>query len=173
MCRRRHSGGHDAVWIREPRRKWSVSQLNDTGFSEVKMRLSWAATAAALALLGITSGAIAAGQTDPLDESNVAIGIGIICNTPEQMQRLVGMRIDGAEMDRAVSVVNNEAHDPRACGVAAVAFMTEKLVDMKNVQGKMVQIVRINVVAAYDGQQWARVPVMTQYALLEPEGYSI
>jgi hypothetical protein len=137
------------------------------------MRLSWAATAAALVLWSLTPGSVSAETTIPMDDENVAIGVGIICNTPEQMQRLIGMRADGAEMDRAVSVVNNEAKDPRACGVAAVAFMSDKMVDMKNVQGKLVQIVRISVVAAFDGKQWARVPLMTQYALIEPEGHTI
>ena len=54
--------------------------------------------------------------------------------------------------------MNDEAKDPRACGVAAVAFMSDKMVDMKNVQGKLVQIVRISVVATFDGRQWARIP---------------
>jgi len=108
-----------------------------------------------------------------MEEGNIAIGVGIICNTPEQMQRLVGLRNNGKEMNRAVIAVNDEAKDPRACGVAAVAFMSDKMVDMKNVQGKLVQIVRISVVATFDGRQWARVPVMTQYAMIEPDGYSI
>ena len=47
------------------------------------------------------------------------------------------------------------------------------MVDMKNVQGKLVQIVQISVVAAFDGRRWARIPTMTQYALIDPEGYSI
>lgn len=89
------------------------------------------------------------------------------------MKRLVGMRIDGAEVPRAVSVVNNEAQDPRACGIAAVAFLSDKMVDIKNVQGKMVQIVRISVVATFDGKQWALVPMKTQYALMEPSGHTI
>jgi hypothetical protein len=110
----------------------------------------------------------------PMDgDDNLTIGVGIICNTPEQMQRLVGLRNTGAQPERAVNVVNREAKDPRACGVAAVAYTTGKMVDMPNVQGKLVQIVRIDVVAAFNGQSWARIPSMTQYALIEPEGYAI
>jgi hypothetical protein len=135
------------------------------------MRLSVAATAAAvLALLGATPEIARAGLTD---EDNIAVGVGIICNTSEQMERLVGLRNDGAEIPSAVSTVNDEVKDPRACGVAAVAFMSDKMVDMKSVQGKLVQIVRINVVAAFDGEHWSRVPLMTQYALIEPEGDTI
>jgi len=133
------------------------------------MRLSRAAAAAALALGSATPGNVNAGPMD--DGDGIAIGVGIICNTPEQMERLVGLRNDGEEMQRAVLAVNNEARDPRACGVAAVAFMSDKMVDMKNVQGK--QIVRINVVATFDGRQWSPIPAMTQYALIEPKGFTI
>jgi hypothetical protein len=108
-----------------------------------------------------------------MDDGDVAIGVGVICNTPEQAERLVGLRVDGTDVDHAISLVNDEAHDPRACGVAAVAFMSDKMVGMKNVQGKLVQIMRINVVAAFDGEQWSSVPTMTQYALLEPDGYEV
>jgi hypothetical protein len=143
----------------------------NTDFLEAKMRLSWAAAAAAaLALCGTTPSNVSATL---MDESDITIGVGIICNTPEQMQRLVSLRTEGAEMTHAVSAVNNEVHDPRACGVAAVAFMSDKMVDMKSVQGKLVQIVRISVVATFDGRRWSRVPAMTQYALVEPNGYTI
>jgi hypothetical protein len=158
------------VFIREPHSAWRVSPLNDTDFVEAKMRSSWAVAAVALALWSATPGNV---NAQLMEEDNVAIGVGIICNTPEQMERLIGLRNDGEEMNRAVVAVNDEAKDPRACGVAAVAFMSDKMVDMKNVQGKLVQIVRISVVAAFDGRRWARVPTMTQYALIEPQGHSI
>jgi len=136
------------------------------------MRLLWAAAAAAaFALSGMTP--TNAGPGPMGEDDNVAIGVGIICNTSEQMERLVGLRIGGAEVTNAVTLVNDEAKDPKACGVAAVAFMSDKMIDMKNVQGKMVQIVRISVIAAFDGRKWARIPVMTQYALIEPAGYTI
>jgi len=136
------------------------------------MRLSFAAaSAAALALLTGAPGGVSAGTGE--DANNVAIGVGVICNTSEQMLRLVSLRVDGDDVGHAVTVVNGEAKDPRACGVAAVAFTSDKMVDMKNVQGKLVQIVRISVLATFDGARWARVPAMTQYALIEPEGYAI
>lgn len=135
------------------------------------MRSFWAAAAAAaIAFSGITAASV---RANPVDEDGIAIGVGIICNTSEQMQRLIGLRAGGAEVNGAVTVVNDEAKDPRACGVAAIAFMSDKMVDMKEVHGKLVQIVRINVIAAFDGSRWARVPVMTQYALIEPDGYAI
>ena len=137
------------------------------------MRLTWAAAAAALALWSTLPGNARAEAVNPGEDDNVVIGIGIICNTSDQMRQLVSQRIGGAEIDHAIRVVNNGAKDPRACGVAAVAYLSDKMVDMKNVNGKLVQIVRINVLAAFDGKKWARVPAMTQYALIEPEGYAI
>ena len=136
------------------------------------MRATWAAAAtAAIILTGITPGTVRAEQ--PMDVEDITVGIGIICNTSAQMQRLIGLRNTGQQAERAVKVVNNEAKDPRACGIAAVAYVTGKMVDMKNVQGRLVQIVRIDVVAAFNGQNWARIPSMTQYALIEPKGYEI
>src|SRR5688500_18083421 len=137
---------------------------------EAEMRLSLAAGAAALALSSATPSGV---NAQLMEESDIAIGVGIICNTPEQMERLIGLRNDGKALHRAVVAVNDEAKDSRACGVAAVAFMSDKMIDMKNVQGKLVQIVQISVVATFDGRQWARVPIMTQYALIEPKGYTI
>lgn len=136
------------------------------------MRLSWAA-----AVLLFCSVAQAEEQTNnrttPPGSDQVVIGIGIICNTSAQAEQFVGLRADGAETARAMSVVNQEAKDPRACGVATVAFMSDKTVTIKTIQGKLVSIVRINVVAAFDGHRWSPVPTMTQYALIEREGYEI
>ena len=81
--------------------------------------------------------------------------------------------LSGAKTTNALKAVNDEAQDPRACGVAAVAFLSDETVETKNMQGKIVSIVRINIVAAFDGRHWGRVPGMVQYALIEPEGYEI
>lgn len=135
------------------------------------MRISWAA-----AVLLVCSVAQADEQTNrmtPPGSDQVMVGIGIICNTSAQAEQFVGLRADGAETARAMSVVNQEAKDPRACGVATVAFMSDKTVTIKTIQGKLVSIVRINVVAAFDGRRWSPVPTLTQYALIEREGYEI
>ncbi len=33
--------------------------------------------------------------------------------------------------------------------------------------GKQISIVRINVVGGYNGREWARIPAMVQYAVME------
>jgi hypothetical protein len=134
------------------------------------MRFSLVAAVAAV----IFSGAMPTNvNATPLDQGGVTVGVGIICNTSDQMKRLIGLRDEGQEITGAVTVVNDEAKDPRACGIAAVAYSSQEMMDVQNVRGKLVQIVRIHVLAAFDGQRWARVPAMTQYALIEPEGFVI
>jgi hypothetical protein len=137
------------------------------------MRFSWAAGAALLLVGGIAQAdeAVIPGQPDP---NKTGVGIGVICNTSDQAEHYVSLRAGGADVTPAVSAVNQEARDPRACGLAAVAFQRDKMVDAKSMQGKLVTIVRISVLAGYNGHEWLRLPAMVQYAVMEAqEGESI
>ena len=67
-----------------------------------------------------------------------------------------------------------EAKDPRACGVAAVAFTRDKTMLTRPMGDRLVQIVRINIIAGFNGTGWQRASAMTiQYAVVEAEGQSI
>jgi hypothetical protein len=109
----------------------------------------------------------------PAFRARTAVGIGVICNTSDQAEAYVKLRNDGAEITPAVNSVNAGERDPRACGVAAVAFKRDKTMDTKNQNGKLVSIVRINVLAGFDGQKWSPVPAMVQYAVIEEKGIAI
>ena len=61
----------------------------------------------------------------------------------------------------------------RHAGAAAVAFRRDKTMDTQHLKGRLVSIVRISVVGAYDGQRWSSVPAMVQYAVMEEEGLEI
>lgn len=106
-------------------------------------------------------------------KDQMGVGIGVICNTTEQAESYVSLRNNGAELTLAVNSVNAKEHDSLACGVAAVAFQRDKTMATKNQNGKLVSIVRINVLAGFDGTKWARVPLMVQYAIIEDEGVAI
>ena len=54
------------------------------------------------------------------------VGLGMICDTPEQTDRFLALRNGGADTDKAAATVNAEARDPRACGKALVAFRMEE-----------------------------------------------
>jgi hypothetical protein len=136
------------------------------------MRNSWAGAAALLLVCSIAQ----AGEADlskQAENGKMSAGVGIICNTMEQAKDYVRLRGDGAEVTRAVNTVNESAHDPKACGLAAVAFVRDATVDTRHVNGTLTSIVRINVIAGYNGDHWARVPALIQYAVMEAPGISI
>jgi hypothetical protein len=136
------------------------------------MRISFAAGAALLLVCSAAPAAEADNPAQP-DTDATAVGIGVICNTTGQAEQFVQLRAGGAEAATAMDAVNRDAQDPRACGLAAVAFHRDKTLETRTVQGKLMSIVRISVVAGYDGGQWLRVPPMTQYAVMEADGVAI
>jgi len=135
------------------------------------MRFSLTSLLAAAAVIAI-GGAAQAGELK-IDAKTTAVGVGMICNTPEQAEQFLALRAQGTEAKDAIAEVNRQAQDPRACGLAAIAFVPEKTVDTKPVENKLLQIVRINVVAGFNGDGWQTVPAMTQYAVVEGEGEAI
>jgi hypothetical protein len=128
-----------------------------------------AATAAAL-VCGV---ARANEHTQPPANGDAAVGVGIICNTPQQAQQFVKLRSSGIRPEHAMQAVNASARDARACGVAAVAYVRDETVDTMKLKNSLVQIVRINVVAGFNGAGWQRISDMVQYAVLEGEGESV
>jgi hypothetical protein len=102
-----------------------------------------------------------------------AVGVGLICDTPEQAARFVTLRSQGTEPVKAMATVNAEAQKPKACGVAAVAFVPVQTTEMKTLDGKLVRIVRISVVAGFNGRDWQPVANMVQYAVIEAKGETI
>lgn len=102
------------------------------------------------------------------------VGVGIICDTSEQAERFVRLRGKGADVPVALNTVNTEARDTKACGVAAVAFLRDQTIATRPMGNRLVQIVRINVVAGFNGTGWQRASAMSvQYAVIEAEGQSV
>jgi hypothetical protein len=135
-------------------------------------------TCAAAALL-VAAGALdaRAGDMSAFDQSGQAergpaVGVGVICDTSEQAEHFITRRAAGEGVTPAVQNVNAEAQQPRACGIATIAFTIGKTVDTKAVNGKLMKIVQVNVIAGYNGANWQ--PVNTvQFAIVETPGYAI
>lgn len=136
----------------------------------MRKTMCWAA-AAALFLAG--GSALAEEPIDLTEGIGPAVGVGLICNTSEQAEHYVGLLAGGKAPGPAMNAVNAQAHNPRACAVAAIAFIPDATVGTKTVQGRLVQIVRINVVAGYNGAGWQRTAGMVQYAVMEQAGLEI
>ena len=137
------------------------------------MRTVLAAGATLLLLCGAAPAAEADNPAPGSDASATAVGVGVICNTTEQAEQFIRLRTDGVDPSVAMSTVNARAQDPQACGLAAVAFHPDETLDTRTVQGKELSIVKISVIAGFNGAQWLRVPPMTQYAVMEAKGIAI
>ena len=109
----------------------------------------------------------------PGQSDGPVVGIGVICNTSEQAEQFVGLRAGGQDIVPAMARVNEQANNPRACGLAAVAFVPDKTMATKTMGGKLVRIVRVNVVAGYNGSSWQQVAATVQYAIVEAKGEEI
>ena len=134
------------------------------------MRIFSAAATAAILACGAAQ---ADGPAQSPANGDAAIGVGVICNTADEAKHFIDLRSHGAATEQAVQAVNTNAGDERACGVAAIAYVRDQTVDTMKLESTLVQIVRINVVAGFNGSVWQRVSGMVQYAVLEGEGESI
>lgn len=134
-----------------------------------------AAAAALLLLAGAAQADITSLPQDPdiAPDADVLVGVGVICNTGQQAEQYVQLRAGGKELTSAVNSVNETAREPSACGMAAIVFSRDKTVDTRQLDGKLIEIVRIKVMAGYDGERWAPTPPMVQYAVMEAEGTEI
>lgn len=135
------------------------------------MRVSTVILCGVTVAAALASGNAADAQT-PMGEGT-RIGVGLICNSPAQAARFVELRSQGRDGQAAMDLVNQEAHDPQACGLAAIAFTQGQTLELKTVADKLVQVVRVNILAGFDGNAWQQVSAMTQYAVMEGEGESI
>ena len=136
------------------------------------MRIFLAAAAAALLVCGAAR-AEGDGHGQLPAKGDAAVGVGVICNTQDEARQFVDLRSHGAGPDQAMHAVNVNAMDERACGVAAVAYVRDGTVDTLKLDNQLVQIVRINVVAGFNGTAWQRVKNMVQDAVLEGGGESV
>jgi len=108
-----------------------------------------------------------------INPAPVSVGRAIICDTSEQAQRFVALRNGGSEAVQALQVINKEAANPSACGTAIVAFRSGEPIGSARVDGQLVNVVKITVLAFNNGARWSMVPETVQYAVLVPEGIEV
>jgi hypothetical protein len=137
------------------------------------MRISGAAAAALLLVCTVARADDLDFQTNAPSDRGPTLGVGMICNTAEQAAQFLKLRAQGDEPERAMAAVNAQARDPRACGIAAVAYIADQTMGTQAVNNKLLQVVRINVVAGYDRTGWHRIAGAVQYAVVEQKGYGI
>ena len=140
------------------------------------MRIHQGLSVAAM-ILGLGGAAMAQGPAVPgqpdANNGGTTVGIGVICNTDSQAEQYVSLRQKGQDISPAMQTVNKQAQQPLACGIAAVAFVPGETLDSKASGSKLMRIVRIKIIAGYDGSGWHQVPTTTQYAIIETDGMEI
>src|SRR5882762_6129087 len=114
-------------------------------------------------------GAKAQEGVPPKDQGKVEIGQGVICDTLEQVERYVALRGNGTETDVALQTVNKESHVD-ACGVAVVMFSASARIADLTVQGKLLSIIQINVLAFGKGPSWTKIPATVRYTVTAEKG---
>lgn len=101
------------------------------------------------------------------------IGRGVICDTAEQVEQFVTLRNHGMDPRNALQAVNEQAHSTRACNYAMVVFTSDKPVSDITVNGRLVHILQITVLAFGNGSAWKRLPDMVQYTAFIEKGLVI
>ena len=102
----------------------------------------------------------------PNQQRSITVGSTIICDTSEQARRFVTLRNDGSEAVQALQVINKEANNPTACGPAVVAFRAGETVQSERIDGKLVKVVKVTVLAYNTGAGWSPIPETVQYAII-------
>lgn len=98
------------------------------------------------------------------------LGQGIVCDTPEQVERFVGLREDGSNVIDALQTISSESHGSMACDVALVAFTDSKPIAERVIQGKLASVVQIMVHAVGNGTTWRTIPAHARYTVEVEEG---
>ena len=97
-------------------------------------------------------------------------GQGIVCDTPEQVERFVGLREDGSDVIDALQTINSESHGSMACDVALVAYTDSKPIAERVIQGKLASVVQILVHAVVNGATWRTFSAHARYTVEVEEG---
>ena len=131
----------------------------------------------ALAIVCLGVGAQAEGVNQPAvpnlkANSGIQVGIGVICNSTDQIRRYLAVKNDAdaikksadeASIQHAVQVVNHEANDERACGMAMVAFVVGDETANVDVTDGTMHVHEITVVAVAIDGGWRRIQDTVQY----------
>jgi hypothetical protein len=100
------------------------------------------------------------------DTKSVEVGIGLICNSEQQVQRYLALHGEDQPPQTAIRLVNTEAQDPNACSIAAIAFVRGKEGAAVPARGGQMKITQIMVLAAQTPFGWQRVTGLVQYTAI-------
>jgi len=108
-----------------------------------------------------------AAYADPAKAPDVETSVAPVCETQKQVERLASL-ID-YETSSAVNAVNVEAQNPRACGIANVAFVRGERIGMVHSYDATFEIVEVLVVGLASGDSVITAKPAIYFSLLKIE----
>jgi len=99
-------------------------------------------------------------------ENAQQLGVGVICDTAEQMNHYLRVHSGGLSPEAAIKAVNKERKKPRACGIVAAAFIKGDEIATMVVEGGMMKVFQVTILAAVTRVGWQRVSPQVKYTAI-------
>lgn len=99
-------------------------------------------------------------------ERSIEIGVGLICNSQAQVERFLALHLADRSPDTALQLVNDEAKDPNACALAAIAFVRGAEAKKVSAPGGLMKITPVTIIATQTAEGWERIAPIVQYTAI-------
>jgi len=99
-------------------------------------------------------------------ENAEQVGVGVVCDTADQINHYLRVHKGGLAPEAAVKVVNKERKKARACGIVAAAFIKGEEVATMAVEGGMMKVFQVTIMAAVTSTGWQRVSPLVKYTAI-------
>jgi hypothetical protein len=90
----------------------------------------------------------------------------ILCDTPEQIERVFTLQADGMTFEEAIDTTNLHAQKPNACSKATVEASILEVVRDITLKGNTHIIVKVGVTAVSDGKNMLPIPFLEQFGVM-------
>ena len=106
------------------------------------------------------------GATANEQQPAVEVGVGLICNSAQQVERFLSIHVTKKSPQEAIQLVNTEVNDPNACSLAAIAFVRGKESAAVPAPGGVMKVMEIAIVAAQTPYGWQRLSGLVQFTAI-------
>ena len=138
------------------------------------VQLAKRAVLVALAASLISATAIAAEEKEGQKPTgDIHVGEGVVCDTAQQVERFTALMSEASDIEKAITTVNDEAENPRACGMVLAAFVRGGEVGEVRKDNRSMKVVEITILAVPVGDKWHFVTPLKQYTAIAPRGVEI
>jgi hypothetical protein len=90
----------------------------------------------------------------------------ILCDTPEQIERVFTLQADGMTFEEAIESTNLHAEKTNACSKATVEASLVEVVRNFTLRGNTHIIVKVSVTAVSDGKNMLPIPFLEQFGVM-------